>query len=381
MKIITQERREYGMEKRIDIFDSLKGIAIMGVILIHSGNNVPRNLDRIAEAVISNGNKGVQIFFIISAILFYKSFDSYYSTYGYMNMKLAGKWYGRRFLRLIPLYWLTNTAVLLFGSVKSAGISLSALKIYLSNCLFIHGFIPEYINAIGNNWYIGTLAIFILLVPLCYLYITNILRAFGLLGISMLLQQVISITIVNWNFGQDMQIWENYWNGFSIFKQMPVLTVGIILYYLLFVHKIHERAVSILMDKYGHKITRIIIYIFFMAVCLIFAYDIITYQNIYVFSGAIGLLFIILFCYPVPLVVNRGFAFIGRYSYGIYLFHLLILGRINNLVSIYLGNSLGNIIISAIITLCVCLMASVVLTRYFEKPIIDFVRSKVDKRE
>lgn len=50
--------------KRIDVFDSLRGIAIIGVILIHSGNNVPRNFGVLAEAVISNGNKGVQIFLL-----------------------------------------------------------------------------------------------------------------------------------------------------------------------------------------------------------------------------------------------------------------------------------------------------------------------------
>ena len=85
--------------KRIDVFDSLRGIAIIGVLLIHSGNNVPRNFSMLAEAIISNGNKGVQVFFIISAILFYRSFAVYHDKYTDMNARIVTVWYGKRFLR------------------------------------------------------------------------------------------------------------------------------------------------------------------------------------------------------------------------------------------------------------------------------------------
>ena len=54
----------------IEALDALKGVAILGVLTIHSGNNVPGGkLGAIQEAVISNGKMGVQIFFIISAML------------------------------------------------------------------------------------------------------------------------------------------------------------------------------------------------------------------------------------------------------------------------------------------------------------------------
>lgn len=50
---------EIGTSKgHIEVLDALKGVAIVGVLLIHSGNNVPGGLSTIQEAVISNGNKG-----------------------------------------------------------------------------------------------------------------------------------------------------------------------------------------------------------------------------------------------------------------------------------------------------------------------------------
>lgn len=365
--------------KRIDVFDSLRGIAMIGVILIHSGNNVPRNFGILTEAIISNGNKGVQIFFIISAILLYRSYVEYRNKYTDMRVGIVMVWYGKRFLRLIPLFWLTNTAVLLYSGIKNMGISATDAKNYICNCLFLHGFFPKYINAIGNNWYIGTLAIFILLIPFIYRLINSIWKACALLGISWLLQKMIEKTVAIWNFGQDMEIWKNYWNGFSIFKQLPIMTIGIILYFLLFHYEIHLHIYNKLVDRFETTGAVALLYGSFFILCGSLFYAVVTYQSIYKFAVIIGLLIIVLFCYPVPLIVNRFYSFVGKYSYGIYLFHLLLLGRINNLLADFVDDLLLNVTLATLITLMVCLFASVIATNYFEKPIIDFVQSKLIK--
>lgn len=365
--------------KRIDVFDSLKGIAIIGVILIHSGNNVPRNFGLLTEAVISNGNKGVQIFFIISAMLFYRSYVQYCDSYNNMSVRNVLAWYGKRFLRLIPLYWLTNTAVFLYTGVKNMHISGRDVGIYLSNCFFLHGFIPKYINVIGNNWYIGTLAIYILLVPVICKFVNNIQRAGIWLGVTFFLQQMMERTVAELDFGQDMVIWQNYWSGFSIFKQMPVLAIGIILYFLLFYYEVHLLIYKKLVSKLGKHGAGVVFYCSFLILCVSVYYAVVTYQSIYVFALMIGWLMILLFSYPIPLIVNRGYSFIGKYSYGIYLFHLLVLGRINNLIAGFTDNLLLNVLLATVITLCVCLFASIIATNYFEKPIINIVQSKLPK--
>jgi peptidoglycan/LPS O-acetylase OafA/YrhL len=53
--------------KRIESFDFLKGLAILGVIIVHSSNSFP-SLINVIDKLASLGRFGVQLFFLISAI-------------------------------------------------------------------------------------------------------------------------------------------------------------------------------------------------------------------------------------------------------------------------------------------------------------------------
>lgn len=358
--------------RRIDSFDALKGLAIMGVMLIHSGNNVPRDLGAIPEAIISCGNRGVQIFFLISAILIYKSLSDFYSTQiGEKHYVLM--WYEKRFLRLIPLYWLTNSAILIYMGMTptyASGTHGVTIYTYITNYLFLHGFYPWHINAISNNWYIGTLAIFIFIAPICFKVINNIWKAGLLFASSLIVKTIISQTIATWDLGADTYVWKEYWEGFSIFKQLPVLSIGIILYFILFQYEAHLILKNFFVRKFGKCGAKVIFYLCFILSGVLIMKEILSYANIYVFSVTIALIIILLFCFPTRIVSNKIYSFIGRYSYGIYLFHPLILGRVNAFISRYTENALYNIILSVFITLAICLAASVILTNFFEKPIL-----------
>lgn len=359
-------------DKRIDSFDALKGLAIMGVMLIHSGNNVPRDLSAIPEAIISCGNRGVQIFFLISAILIYKSLSSFYSIQvGEKQCILM--WYKKRFLRLIPLYWLTNTAILIrmgMTPTYASGTHGVTIFTYITNYLFLHGFYPWHINAISNNWYIGTLAIFMFIAPVCFKIINNIWKAGLAFAFSLIVKTMISQTIATWDFGADTYVWREYWEGFSIFKQLPVLFIGIIVYFILFQYEVHLFLKNFFVDKCGKCGAKIIFYFCFILSGVLIMKEVVSYANIYVFSVTFALIIILLFCFPTRIVSNKIYSFIGKYSYGIYLFHPLILGRINAFISKYTEDALCNIVLSVFITLAICLAASVMLTVFFEEPII-----------
>lgn len=154
---------EIGTSKgHIEVLGALKGVAIVGVLLIHSGNNVPGGLSTIQEAVISNGNKGVQIFFIISAILVYKSLSNFYGSQE-KEEHCVWVWYKKRFLRLIPLYWLTNLAILLYAGMKptdASGTHGVTIFTYITNFLFCMDFI---LGTLMQSALIGILALWLFL--------------------------------------------------------------------------------------------------------------------------------------------------------------------------------------------------------------------------
>ena len=98
------------MESRNTVLDSMKGIAMLGIVLTHSGAALIGGIfGKLGEA----GARGVQIFFIISAMLVFKSLSKAGCGTTEFNIK---KYYFMKFLRLIPLYYISIVLnLLLYG--------------------------------------------------------------------------------------------------------------------------------------------------------------------------------------------------------------------------------------------------------------------------
>lgn len=115
--------------------DSLKGIAILGIILVHSECSFSGMLRIIA----GNGSRGVQLMFLINGYHILKSLDNMQKRGGTLK-----EWYKGKFLRIIPLYWFfTILHLLVFGTGERFFLGplkqVSWLNI-LCNLLCLHGF-------------------------------------------------------------------------------------------------------------------------------------------------------------------------------------------------------------------------------------------------
>lgn len=205
--------------------DFLKGIAILGVVLVHFNNSIPCP-NYIINSASSIGARCPQLFFVISAYLTWKGLAKYPNG-GDFILFLK-----KRFFRIAPVYYFF---LILSAFVNTAnGHDISPMS-WILHLLFLNSLSPQYINNImGVEWYIADLAMFYMLTPLLYKVVFNLKRAIVAFGVSLML----SVAFLGWSNFRYGQLIENslchemYFHTFCIIHQMPVLLLGVIAFYL-----------------------------------------------------------------------------------------------------------------------------------------------------
>lgn len=159
-------------KKEIVWIDALKGLAICGVVMVHSeGMGFPKEIAKIA----SFGQYGVQLFFMISAYLAMYSPSNFYESRNEIKLKTVLIWWKKKFINLLPLYWLALIVYIVLTGGQPYWLGEEG-KITLYNAifhfLFLHGSVPRYINSIiGGEWYLANLAIMYIVIPHIYKFV------------------------------------------------------------------------------------------------------------------------------------------------------------------------------------------------------------------
>lgn len=293
--------------------DVLKGIAMLAVILVHF-NNAWNSPSGILNKVSAIGARCPQLFFIISAYLTWASLEK--RPNGYIDFLK------KKYKRMAPLYYIAILVSVLLPVFKVFNISIGN---YLSHILFLNGLNPEWCNGIiGVEWYIADLALFYLLVPLLRKLITDLRSAIIVFFFSVVFS---SISLVLANYGLVEQIakngdYEAFFHTSFIVHQLPVMIIGIILYYLIKASEegnIQRRHIAF----WGGIVTMVVLA----------GFVILRLNKRYMVSSVIaGLVFGLLFflCSGIDNLffenkVLKSLVLIGKHSYGIYCFHQIVI--------------------------------------------------------
>ncbi|MEP7155234.1 MAG: acyltransferase [Betaproteobacteria bacterium] len=131
---------------RHDGIDILRGIAVMGVVLFHCIGMLLWDVSGTPLVVFKAGWVGVDLFFAISGYVITASALRKHAVPGY-----ARSFWTARLARIVPLYYLTAIVFLLL--VTSAALDQDAAFQLLSHAFFIHNFFVDAAYSInGPTW-------------------------------------------------------------------------------------------------------------------------------------------------------------------------------------------------------------------------------------
>ncbi len=306
----------------------------MGVVLVHSSQWVAPASD-ILSKIASEGARGVQLFFIASALTLFLSMES---------RKEQEEWpiltfFIRRFFRIAPAFYLAIIIYTAYDGMSARYWAPNGLEWwYLPlTAFFLHGWLPETITSVvPGSWSIAVEMTFYLFVPYLFSKLNAIKPTLVALFLSLVFSRITSIAVVylfSRYYSDTQQYLVDSFSSLWFFSQLPIFILGILLYHII--------------KKYPHNDKKTALLLLFLSLFLFAAFlTAHTFGNLlpkHFLYGIAFLLFAMSLHYsPQIFLVNRFTVMVGRLSFSIYLVHFIVLKVIKNVFStgfLFDGNS------------------------------------------
>jgi peptidoglycan/LPS O-acetylase OafA/YrhL len=297
---------------KLKYIDALRGLAIMGVLIVHCGQH-GRNegLPTVIQSIILNGAHGVQLFYVASAFTLFLTLANRRAPekYPWFNFFI------RRFFRIAPMYYLGICYYLWqdgFGARYWLGDAdrITTFNI-LSNFFFVHGFNPYWITSlVPGGWSIAVEMFFYCLIPLLFLKIRTAQQAFLFVLITLFARALLQFLFNRFPLIGHERLWIEYLYMYFP-SQLPVFALGILFYF-------------VVKDDYRLSVSPMVILVSFFILIAQFV-GVPLLPNHFLFSIAFVVLAVALSKYEFKLFVNPIFIYIGKVSYSMYLVHFAVL--------------------------------------------------------
>ncbi|UOQ72246.1 acyltransferase family protein [Hymenobacter cellulosilyticus] len=343
---------------KLQYINALRGLAILGVILVHNLELFDADkpmLSRMMTTFISQGARGVQLFFVASAFTLWLS----------MSRRKEEKhptrnFFLRRFFRIAPLYYLGVAFYsLFFTTVHVPMVTVSSL---LANLTFLHGLRPEWIHSIvPGGWSITVEMWFYCLAPLLFSKLKTVDHCVRFIVFSILASALLSIVLVTVRPS---------WLDFVFYyfpSQLPIFGFGILLYFLLVRNDLS-------------KTIKPSTWLLAAGVSLLLLLTGLPYHGVepagkhYLFGAAFMVLAYGLSQYNFRLLVNPIINYIGEVSFSLYLVHFAVMyavrvmGYAEIVTPNHLVAALANFGIRYVLVLIISLCLATLLYRLVEVP-------------
>lgn len=310
--------------RHLPSLDGVRGLAILMVMASHFFSGTPHNrFERFLNSGLAFGATGVDLFFVLSGFLITGIlFDSQHES------RFFQKFYARRALRILPLYYGVILVYVIVGLVRrqSSGGELLSLACYLQNTGLIAAPITEYRGALmlplGHFWSLAIEEQFYLVWPLLVFFLRTRWRLVVVCMCSILLCP--SLRFLLWMRGAGYEAVHE-----SMFCRADALLIGGALA-LLLRSGWHDRVLSV-----APWLSGVVVIVFLQRAATSpvggfphassdVAKLALTYSVLAI--GYVGLIAWALADSPARRLFSlRPLRVLGKYSYGLYVLHLILL--------------------------------------------------------
>lgn len=145
-----------------DGFDGLRAIAAVLVVVVHTAFPAGFTTSSRLGPYTARGEIGVAVFFLISGFLLYRPFVA--ARFAGIRGSDAAGYLVRRFMRIVPLYWVALAVTLTVVSSKRVGVH--GLAGLLQTAFFVQGYQEHWaIQGLTQAWTLDVEAAFYLAIP------------------------------------------------------------------------------------------------------------------------------------------------------------------------------------------------------------------------
>jgi len=284
------------------------------VIIVHANQHGSVVMPKLFSIFLSLGSRGVQLFFVASAITLFLSLNRRLAIEG----NLTFNFFLRRFFRIAPMYYLGIIYYIFqdgLGERYWLGdqhtITVSNI---ISNITFLNGINPYWITSlVPGGWSITVEMMFYFFIPFLFKYIKTFNQAINFLILSLIIKLVLQ-EILLLNFFDVLERLLREYLYFYFPSQLPVFAIGIVVYFLIFRdNKLNE------INNYKSLL------IFVLILAQVGIKIDVLFVNHILFAILFGILTFFLSKGILTFLINKATMFLGKISYSLYLVHFAVI--------------------------------------------------------